>query len=386
MEKDYRRMFELLDKYVSKNIKDADNTILNAIKERKAGKVFNFREHLQGMILAMLSGQSEWEKIYEHKNDVDNLFFHYDKDKIKNCNPQYFTDKIKQYNIGTTSTNAQMQALEHNISTLEKIEKEYKSLDNFITSDIPINIVKLLAEKGRFKLDQLGVPLVCEYLRNVGIDIIKPDRHIKRILASDKLNLIPYNTPKKNYNYEVIKIGENLSKELHINQAKIDYLLWNYCASGYGKICTKITPKCSQCVIKEFCNYPQGTKNNSSQIRLKNNEKIDKIQNESNLKNNDDNITSLRKKYTEYLLKKLKDKKESTIKTYVSDSFYVYKHQDEFNTNFLGILSNVQNINNFEKELLEQQISNHVEKPYNSTKAYMNGLYRLYDFINNEDK
>ena len=132
MEKDYKRMFELLDKYIKENVLDVDKTILNAIAERKAGKKFSFKEHIQGMILAMLSGQGGWKRVYVHKQDVDNLFFHYDKDKIRDCNPQYFINRIYQYKIGSRSTKKQMQALKHNILVLEKLEKEYESLDNFI--------------------------------------------------------------------------------------------------------------------------------------------------------------------------------------------------------------------------------------------------------------
>ncbi len=38
-----------------------------------------------------------------------------------------------------------------------------------------------------YKLEQMNVALVCEYLRNVGHDIPKPDRHICRILSNEYL-------------------------------------------------------------------------------------------------------------------------------------------------------------------------------------------------------
>ncbi len=374
MEKDYKRMFELLDKYIKENVLDVDKTILNAIAERKAGKKFSFKEHIQGMILAMLSGQGGWKRVYVHKQDVDNLFFHYDKDKIRDCNPQYFINRIYQYKIGSRSTKKQMQALKHNILVLEKLEKEYESLDNFITHDEAITIVKMLADtNSEYKLVQLAEPLVCEYLRNVGIDVIKPDIHIKTILSPERLNLISSQS-----NYKIIEICNLLSIEIDYAPSKIDYLLWNYSADGYGEICTTKNPKCSQCVIKEFCNYPQKNIIPSIKKDKGNNKPLKK----TNISNNEDYITSLRNKYTEYLFEKLKGKKERTIKTYVGDSFYVYKHQNEFNSNFFEILSNKQNIGNFEKELFEQQVSRHIELPSNSTKAYMNGLYRLYDFLN----
>ena len=44
-----------------------------------------------------------------------------------------------------------------------------------------------------------------------------------------------------------------LSKELKIPSAKTDYILWTYCADGYGEICTENDPKCDTCVTKEYC-------------------------------------------------------------------------------------------------------------------------------------
>ncbi len=258
MAKDYYKMFNSIEEYLKDKVEGIDNTILQAVEDRKNGRKFSFSEHIEGMILSLLSGQNEWKKIYQNKKYLGDLFFHYDKEKIKNCNPQIFIDGIYQKNIGTTSTKAQMHALKYNILIFERIETEYGSLDSFITHDTPIKIVKLLADNGsKYKLVQLGPPLVCEYLRNVGIDIIKPDRHIKRILASNKLNFI-----SSQNDYEVIKKSKQLSDEIGISQVKIDYLLWNYCANGYGKICTKTNPKCKQCVIREFCNNPATKSNN----------------------------------------------------------------------------------------------------------------------------
>ena len=81
----------------------------------------------------------------------------------------------------------------------------------------------------------------------MGIDIVKPDLHLKRILATDRLNLVSSKS-----DYTVIERCIQLSNEIGISQIKIDYLLWNYCSKGYGEVCTK-KPKCEKCVIKEFC-------------------------------------------------------------------------------------------------------------------------------------
>lgn len=142
-----------------------------------------------------------------------------------------------------------MRSLKANIETFERIEHDFDSLEKFITHSTPSNIIKLLADSNStYKLKYAGVALVCEYLRNVGMDIIKPDVHIKRIASSERLNLV---TAKNDY--KIMDEFQELAKQIGISQVKMDYLLWNYCSKGYGEVCSA-TPKCDKCVINKYCN------------------------------------------------------------------------------------------------------------------------------------
>ena len=51
-----------------------------------------------------------------------------------------------------------------------------------------------------------------------------------------------------------MNIIDEIAKELHKCSAEIDFILWSYCAKGYGEICTKRNPKCNLCVAKKNCN------------------------------------------------------------------------------------------------------------------------------------
>lgn len=249
MEKDYKKMFSILDNYLKDRVQDIDISILEAVEARKNGKVFSFKEHLKGFIYAQLSALVSWKRIKDNQQELNIVFCGFEKDKLKEKAPEELIDKIralKCYSPYTTKN--QMNALKANIETFGKIEQEYSSLDKFITHSTPSNIIKLLADSNStYKLKYAGVAIICEYVRNVGIDIIKPDVHIKRIAAADRLKLV---TAKSDY--KIIEEFKKLSNEIGMSQVKMDYLLWNYCAKGYGEICTA-TPKCDKCVIKEFC-------------------------------------------------------------------------------------------------------------------------------------
>lgn len=250
MSKNYKKMFETLNEYLKNKIEDIDQTIIEAVNARNNGKCFSSQEHLKGFVYAQLSALVSWKNIKAHHTELDFLFCNFEKDRLKEIAPEILIEKIRElkcYNPYTTKN--QMTFLKNNIETFEKIEDKYGSLDKFITHSTPANIVKLLADSNsNYKLKYAGVALVCEYLRNVGIDIVKPDVHIKRIVGADRLNLI-----QSKSDYKIIEEFRRLSAEIGISQVKMDYLLWNYCSKGYGEICTA-KPKCYECVIKEYCN------------------------------------------------------------------------------------------------------------------------------------
>lgn len=98
-------------------------------------------------------------------------------------------------------------------------------------------------------MKQVGYALAFEYLRNVGIDAAKPDTHIIRILSKERLGYsdgIPTNE-------QAIEIMESISKETGLSISYLDALLWNFCATGFGNICTK-EPKCNLCILNPYCN------------------------------------------------------------------------------------------------------------------------------------
>lgn len=241
-------MFNILDEYLKDKVQDIDLTILEAVNARKNGKIFSFEEHLKGFIYAQLSALVSWKKIKDNQSRLNEIFCNFDRLQLKEKSAEDLINEItaiKCHNPYTTKN--QMRSLKTNVETFEKIGQEYGSLEKFITHSTLSNIIKLLADsKSTYKLKYAGVALVCEYLRNVGIDIIKPDVHIKRI-AADRLNLV---TAKNDY--KIIDEFQELAEQTGISQVKIDYLLWNYCSKGYGEVCTA-TPKCDECVIRQYC-------------------------------------------------------------------------------------------------------------------------------------
>jgi len=143
-----------------------------------------------------------------------------------------------------------MKTLHDNIRILEKIEKDYGTLDKFVTSAGANTIVSMISEKdAKYKLFCVGEALAWEYLRNVGVDGAKPDLHLRRFLSSDRMGTGSSGCATEK---EVIEQVEQLSAKTGKKKWLIDALIWEYCRDGYDSICSK-DPSCPDCVLKSYC-------------------------------------------------------------------------------------------------------------------------------------
>lgn len=230
------------------------------LDKRTSGGVFGLSDHIRAMVYSMLSSGITWERV-EGMTDLetgkitplDNLFHQYDPDYILSCDPLELRDSIKGLHLASQYTINQMVALvDVNIPKLKAIEQEYGSIDTLykkyiVDDDMSCLVWKLSAADSKMKFAQMGEALVAEYLKNIGYDTSKPDRHICRILGSKYLacsesEIVPV--------FEAFDIVADIAKELGKPTAEVDYILWAYCASGYGEICTKDSPKCDICKAK----------------------------------------------------------------------------------------------------------------------------------------
>lgn len=240
--------------------------IKKQIDRRKSGDIFTVTDHIRAMVYSMLTSGAPWNRLEPYIDIetgriwiIDEIFYQYDVDKLLSTDPSELVSKITAQTLGTPYIKNQMNALINtNIEKLLALEKEYGSIDDFYQSIINTDstmktLVKELSAAGKpHKFAQLGEALTAEYLRNVGYDIAKPDRHICRILGGDILGcsdkkVVPI--------YEAIDIVAAIANALEKHIAEADYILWSYCANGYGEICTAKKPKCQYCVAKQICKF-----------------------------------------------------------------------------------------------------------------------------------
>lgn len=241
--------------------------IKKQIERRKKGKEpFTLQNHIRAMVYSMLSSGNQWANVAKNVDsatgcipDVDEIFYDYDIAKLKQSSAEQLRDDIRKIHCGTQSTFNQMKALlSVNIDVLCSLEEKYGAVDTYYQQSIDMDntlktlIVLLSTTDSTIKLEQMNIALVCEYLRNIGYDIPKPDRHICRILGSDYLAL---SDKKEVPPFEAFDIVVKLAELMEKPVAEVDYILWAYCAKGYGEVCTKKAPRCVKCVAGKYCKH-----------------------------------------------------------------------------------------------------------------------------------
>ena len=246
----YPAFQSLIDTMVSFGY-DYEKEILGVENRRKALALTNntttllgLSEHVRTMIYALLSNNRPWEPIAKNTANIDAIFSNYDIDSLKKADPGDLVDKIKSIRCGNRQITKQMNQLKHNIEVLEKIEQENGSIDNYYRNTTLVDVVKNLSlDNGRYKLKMMGIPLVCEYLKGIGVDVIKPDTLLCRILGR-----LGYAKKIPATAWEAIEICKEIGKEYNLSQPIVDTVLWQYCAKDKFEVCTA-TPKCCKCKV-----------------------------------------------------------------------------------------------------------------------------------------
>ena len=241
-----------------------ENThVKKQIEKREQGEHFTISDHIRGMVYAMLSSGISWERVEKDIDEstgrilsIDKIFQNYDADTLLSCSVETLKEEIKVQRLAGISTNNQLKGLiPDNIRKLKQWKDTFGSIDSyykrFIEKDSSYQtLIETLSQSdSENKMKQLSEALTAEYLRNVGYDLAKPDRHVRRILGNSILacseqEIVPV--------FEAMEIVREIADILNRHVAEVDYILWSYCATGYGEICTSRRPLCCDCVIRKY--------------------------------------------------------------------------------------------------------------------------------------
>ena len=204
------------------------------------------KDHVRAMIYAELSNNRPWERIQENidNGNIPAIFFDFDIVRLKNVNPDQLVQDLRAISCGNRQIRQQMNTLKMNIEVLERIDRDHGGIYNYYSTKTAHDLVKELSIfYSKNKLKYMGVPLVCEYLKAVGIGVVKPDVHLRRIIGR-----LGYSSQKPADEWETIKICDEIAAVYHLPHHAVDSILWQYCADGKFAVCGA-TPDCKKCGV-----------------------------------------------------------------------------------------------------------------------------------------
>ena len=175
-DKDLKEIYPLIKEsmdYINYDYMRDIKDLVNNVKSRKKGKKYSFEEHLKALIIALLSNH-RWgdNNIRENMETIDKIFHNYDKNYLKVVEPSILVNKLRKIHCTNPMINNQMKALSKNIMVLERIEKDYGSLDKFVKKETPNDIANMF-NSGKYKLIQVGRAFAYDYLKRVGVNTCK---------------------------------------------------------------------------------------------------------------------------------------------------------------------------------------------------------------------
>lgn len=241
-----------MDRYLTTNVPSypSDKARLATILARRAsGHVFSIDEYVEGMVRAVLTNSVPWVRIAPHiaSGRMNSIFHGYSAAVLKTVPYMNLVCDLRSIKCGNRSDILQMRALADNIKTLEKIIFTYGSIEDYLRGlcpttypQITYNAVKDFDKK--YKLGGMGIPLLCEFLKNMGFLLPKPDVHLRTFFSGDRMGTIA--GPASNA--DVFCQVEALARGSIFTIPEIDLMVWSFCAVGYGGICTK-NPNCAAC-------------------------------------------------------------------------------------------------------------------------------------------
>ena len=170
-----------------------------AVEARAAGKTWSDDETFKGLLLAVLSNNTDWSKVERIQAELAELFSGFSLKSYAELPACEVGERILPWFLDRKAGSVTLKRDLINLIGAARILFEYSrvhgSAEIYFTSLVreldgdPKQAALRLGSPGKGKLPALGVALAAEALKNLGFDVAKPDRHIKRAVAS--FGLVP---------------------------------------------------------------------------------------------------------------------------------------------------------------------------------------------------
>jgi endonuclease III len=256
----WNRLHEIMDAIAQRDGKSdwrqqlAEISVDDRRKRRENGDSFDDSEVLEALLLAILSGNTDWSKIQRARPQLPNA--------VLNFNPEAFADlnstkevhaRLSALGVNSISLGARLRDLQKTTRVLIRHSRRHGSMDGYIAFEFgrvarePERLALTLGLPGAAKLEGFGVATAAEALRNLGYNLAKPDRHILRAVGSWGLVDFPgWDGDKTRYPsanpaklLEAMRAIRAFAEDIEESVSLTDTTIWYACSRGGGNLTNK---------------------------------------------------------------------------------------------------------------------------------------------------
>jgi len=195
-----------------------------------------------------------WEP---HRKGIEKAFCYFDVRKVAGFDNEDVERILVSNDI--IHRKPKIEAIVYNAKKIVEISEKHDGFWKWIDSEV-IREVELIFPKPEFieeiqKTFKFLTGINAYYfLKLCGVDVIKPDLNVRRILF--RLGLIESDKNNRKTWNQIQEIGRRISKATGERIINIDYVIYLYGSGGVQfldhPICTK-KPKCKECPLKNLC-------------------------------------------------------------------------------------------------------------------------------------
>ena len=221
-----------------------------AVEARSAGREWTDEETFRGLLLAVLSSNTDWSKIEGIREDLAQMFSGFDLTSYAELPACEIGDRFVPWFLDRKAGSVTLERSLVNLIATARLLTEHSHVhgtaESYFTSLLrrvdgdPKQAALRLGSRSECKLPAFGVPLAAEALKNLGFDVAKPDRHITRAVAafglvsfrnwSDRTGRSPPAISSRASYLAVMAAVEDLATAAGMPVVMVDNAIWLLCA------------------------------------------------------------------------------------------------------------------------------------------------------------
>ena len=225
---------------------------LEALDKRSACQPWRDEQVFEALVMAVLSSNTDWSKIEEVRPELPELLCGFSLEWYAARSDADVTDLLlpwfKVRKAGSRVHRGRLTDLIGTAQRLLEYSRAHGAADDYFTSLVarcggdPKRAALRLGCPGADKLRGLGVPLAAEALKNLGFDVAKPDRHIRRAIGSfglvrfsrwsDTKDWAAPETASKKLMLATMAAVEEIAEDADERVTLVDNAIWLLCAKS----------------------------------------------------------------------------------------------------------------------------------------------------------